>query len=231
MAQMGFCDKHNMVAFLQKPSGSEEFHQIVDFLADSHIRYALTANPTIYVSLVEQFWQTATVETVNDGEQQITVTVDGHKFAITEASVRKTYANCRLDIQITDEELAKKVQEEEQTKVLEQQEQERANLEAALNLQKQFDEERKAADDIDWSKIIEQAQERQSGSMIRIGFRMELVQGATPICEGSCRLTSLESQEVERWGSLDCAIDISQEEFEIENSHVIVSNEGAKGDE
>ncbi|GJX55872.1 hypothetical protein Tco_0285769 [Tanacetum coccineum] len=30
----------------------------------------------------------------------------------------------------------------------------------------------------------------------RIGFRMELVQGATPICEGSCRLTSLEKQEV-----------------------------------
>ncbi|GJT82295.1 hypothetical protein Tco_1056637 [Tanacetum coccineum] len=40
------------------------------------------------------------------------------------------------DIQDTDEELAKKVQEEEQTKVLEQQEQERANLKAALNLQK-----------------------------------------------------------------------------------------------
>ncbi|GJU95483.1 hypothetical protein Tco_1320239 [Tanacetum coccineum] len=71
------------------------------------------------------------------------------------------------DIQDTNEELAKKVQEEEQTKVLEQQEQERANLEAVLNLQNQFDQERKAADDIDWSKIVEQAQERQSGSMIR----------------------------------------------------------------
>ncbi|GKC96266.1 hypothetical protein Tco_1161708 [Tanacetum coccineum] len=50
------------------------------------------------------------------------------------------------DIQDTDEELAKKVQEKEQTKGLEQQEQERANLEAALNLQKQFDQERKAVD-------------------------------------------------------------------------------------
>ncbi|GKG53700.1 hypothetical protein Tco_0555100, partial [Tanacetum coccineum] len=77
-----------MVAFLQKPSRSEEFHHIVDFLADSHIRYALIANPTIYVSL-EQFWQTTTVITVNDGEQQITVTVDGHKFAATEAFVRR----------------------------------------------------------------------------------------------------------------------------------------------
>ncbi|GJZ13652.1 hypothetical protein Tco_0548882 [Tanacetum coccineum] len=107
--------------FLQKPSGSEEFHQIVDFLADSHIMYALTANPTIYVSLIEQFWQTATVETVNEGEQQIIVT---GLFSIAK------------DIQDTDEELARKVQEEEQTKVLEQQELERANLEAALKLQK-----------------------------------------------------------------------------------------------
>ncbi|GJY04346.1 reverse transcriptase domain-containing protein [Tanacetum coccineum] len=55
------------------PTRSEEFHQIVDFLADSHIRYALTVNPTINVSLIEQFWQTVTVDTVNDGEQQLTV--------------------------------------------------------------------------------------------------------------------------------------------------------------
>ncbi|GKC48823.1 hypothetical protein Tco_1071568 [Tanacetum coccineum] len=87
MAHMGFCDKHNMVAFLQKPARREEFHQIVDFLADSHVRYALVTNPTIYVSLIEQFWQTATVKTLNDGEQQIIVTVDEHNFTITEASV------------------------------------------------------------------------------------------------------------------------------------------------
>ncbi|GJX57856.1 hypothetical protein Tco_0287753 [Tanacetum coccineum] len=34
-------------------------------------------------------------------------------------------------------------------------------------LARKFDQERKEADDIDWSKIVEQAQERQSGSMIR----------------------------------------------------------------
>ncbi|GJS40351.1 hypothetical protein Tco_0565394 [Tanacetum coccineum] len=89
MANMDFCDKHNMVAFLQKPTGSEEFHQVVYFLADSHIRYTFTANPTIYVSLIEQFWQTATIDSVNDGEQHITVTVDGQTIAITEASVRR----------------------------------------------------------------------------------------------------------------------------------------------
>ncbi|GKA98703.1 putative ribonuclease H-like domain-containing protein [Tanacetum coccineum] len=62
------------------------------------------------------------------------------------------------DIQDTDE---------EQTKALEQQEQEKANLEAAQKLQKRFDQERKEADNIDWNKIVEQVQKRQSGSMIR----------------------------------------------------------------
>ncbi|GKC60832.1 hypothetical protein Tco_1088430, partial [Tanacetum coccineum] len=89
MANMDFYNKHNMVDFLQKPTGSEEFHQIVDFLTGIHIRYTLTANPTIYVSLIEPFWQTVTVKTVNDGEQQLTVTVNGQTFAITKASIRR----------------------------------------------------------------------------------------------------------------------------------------------
>ncbi|GKA22386.1 hypothetical protein Tco_0708348 [Tanacetum coccineum] len=78
-----------MVAFLQKLTRSDEFHQIVDFLADSHIMYALTANPTIYAYLIEQFWQTGTVKTVNNGEQHLYVTVDGQTIAITEASIRR----------------------------------------------------------------------------------------------------------------------------------------------
>ncbi|GJX18076.1 putative ribonuclease H-like domain-containing protein [Tanacetum coccineum] len=52
-------------------------------------RFALTKNPTIYVSLIEKFWQTATVRTVDNGEQEITATVDGKEFTITEASVRR----------------------------------------------------------------------------------------------------------------------------------------------
>ncbi|GJU35909.1 putative ribonuclease H-like domain-containing protein [Tanacetum coccineum] len=49
--------------------------------------FALTKNPTIYVSLIEKFWQTATVRIVDNGEQEITVTVDGKEFTITKASV------------------------------------------------------------------------------------------------------------------------------------------------
>ncbi|GKE47727.1 hypothetical protein Tco_1478985, partial [Tanacetum coccineum] len=53
-------------AYLKKPTGSEGFQEIVDFLNGSHISYALTTNPTIYVSLIEKFWQTATVKIVDN---------------------------------------------------------------------------------------------------------------------------------------------------------------------
>ncbi|GJT00994.1 hypothetical protein Tco_0822163 [Tanacetum coccineum] len=77
MVNFEFYDKHNMVAYLKKPSGSEGFQEIVDFLNGSHIRYAVTTNPTIYVYLIKKFWQIATVKIVDNGEQEITATVDG----------------------------------------------------------------------------------------------------------------------------------------------------------
>ncbi|GJU65810.1 putative ribonuclease H-like domain-containing protein [Tanacetum coccineum] len=73
----------------QKPVGSDEFQQIVDFLNASHIRYALTANPTIYVSLIKQFWQTTTAKTLDNGEIEITATIDGTVKTVTEASIRR----------------------------------------------------------------------------------------------------------------------------------------------
>ncbi|GJQ98461.1 hypothetical protein Tco_0009600 [Tanacetum coccineum] len=78
-----------MVAFLTKSQGSEDFHQIVDFLNASHIRYALTENPTIYVSLINQFWCTASARTLDNGEIELIETVDGQDKTITEASVRR----------------------------------------------------------------------------------------------------------------------------------------------
>ncbi|GJR01600.1 hypothetical protein Tco_0524584 [Tanacetum coccineum] len=54
-----------MVAYLKKPTGSEGFQDIVDFLNGSHIR------------------------TVNNGEQEIHAIIDGKEFTITKASVRR----------------------------------------------------------------------------------------------------------------------------------------------
>nr|GEV48904.1 hypothetical protein [Tanacetum cinerariifolium] len=78
-----------MVAYLKKSTGSEAFQEIVDFLNGSHIRYALTKNLTIYVSLIKKFWQTALVRTVNNGEQEITAKVDVKEFIVIKASVRR----------------------------------------------------------------------------------------------------------------------------------------------
>ncbi|GJU44964.1 hypothetical protein Tco_1202230, partial [Tanacetum coccineum] len=89
MANLEFWDKHNLVAYLKKPTISEGFQEIVDFLNGSHIRFALIKNPTIYVSLIKKFWQTATVRIVDNGEQEITATVDGKEFTITKAYVRR----------------------------------------------------------------------------------------------------------------------------------------------
>ncbi|GKF05143.1 hypothetical protein Tco_0035811 [Tanacetum coccineum] len=75
MMTLKFVDTHNMVAFLSKPTESDKFEQIVDFLNAHPIRYALTIN----------------------GEEQLHTLVDGKKIIITESSVRR-------DLQLADEE-------------------------------------------------------------------------------------------------------------------------------
>ncbi|GJS78123.1 hypothetical protein Tco_0728004 [Tanacetum coccineum] len=89
MANLKFYDTHNMVAYIKKIEGSEGFHQMLDFLNTSNIRYALTENPTIYVSLIQQFWQTATASTFVNGEMEITATIDGKIKIVTDASIRR----------------------------------------------------------------------------------------------------------------------------------------------
>ncbi|GJY13244.1 putative ribonuclease H-like domain-containing protein [Tanacetum coccineum] len=76
------------VVFLAKPAESEGFEQIVNFLNAHTIKYALTVNPTIYTSCIEQFWATGMVKTVN-GEQQLQALVDVKKIVVTKASVRR----------------------------------------------------------------------------------------------------------------------------------------------
>ncbi|GJU02735.1 hypothetical protein Tco_1113073 [Tanacetum coccineum] len=90
MAQLKYCDKHNQVGFLRKPDESAGFAEIVDFLRGSNLRYALTSNPTIYDSLVKQFWQTAIAITKADGSLEIKATIDSIGYTITEASIRDT---------------------------------------------------------------------------------------------------------------------------------------------
>ncbi|GJR12146.1 putative ribonuclease H-like domain-containing protein [Tanacetum coccineum] len=89
MASLDFCDKHNMVAFLEKSTGSAGFHQIIDFLNQSHICYALTKKPEVCVSFIKQFWRSAEASTDENGDVKINATIDGYTLSITEGSLRR----------------------------------------------------------------------------------------------------------------------------------------------
>ncbi|GJZ52972.1 hypothetical protein Tco_0607857 [Tanacetum coccineum] len=88
MAALRYRDEHNKVGYLQKPTGSDDYHQILDFLRASHIRYALTNDPIIFDSLVKQFWSTATLRSPELGPPAILATIDETPYTITEDSVR-----------------------------------------------------------------------------------------------------------------------------------------------
>ncbi|GKE17038.1 hypothetical protein Tco_1424615, partial [Tanacetum coccineum] len=96
MSNLKFADTHNMVAFLEKPTESVGFEEIVDFLNVNPIKYALTINLTIYTSCIKQFWATAKAKTIN-GEAQLHALVDGKKLIITESTIRR-------DLQLEDAE-------------------------------------------------------------------------------------------------------------------------------
>ncbi|GJR33269.1 uncharacterized mitochondrial protein-like protein [Tanacetum coccineum] len=72
----------------EKPKESDGFAEIIDFLKASSVSYALTVNPVIYTSCIEQFWATAKVQTVN-GVRQLQALVDKKKVTVTESSIRR----------------------------------------------------------------------------------------------------------------------------------------------
>ncbi|GJV54915.1 hypothetical protein Tco_1455920 [Tanacetum coccineum] len=78
-----------MATFLEKSTGSEGFHQVIDFLSQSHISYALTKKPEIYISFIKQFWRNVEASTDTDREVTITAIIDGQSKTITEASLRR----------------------------------------------------------------------------------------------------------------------------------------------
>ncbi|GJT08491.1 hypothetical protein Tco_0842953 [Tanacetum coccineum] len=88
MSSPKFAEKHNVVVFLEKPDESDGFAEIIDFLKASYVLYALTVNPVIYISCIEQFWATAKVQTVNE-VRQLQALVDKKKVTVTESSIRR----------------------------------------------------------------------------------------------------------------------------------------------
>nr|GEZ25767.1 hypothetical protein [Tanacetum cinerariifolium] len=77
-----------MIVILEKYEHNQDFHQIVDFVEASHIRYALTFNHTLYVSHIRQFWSTARIETTEKGTK-ILATIDSKHRTVFESLIRR----------------------------------------------------------------------------------------------------------------------------------------------
>ncbi|GJX32185.1 hypothetical protein Tco_0242040 [Tanacetum coccineum] len=85
MSTLQFAKTHNTIAFLEKPAESNEFSEIINFLNANQIHYALTVNPNIYTSCIDQFWATTKAKMVN-GKHQLQALVDKKKVIITGSS-------------------------------------------------------------------------------------------------------------------------------------------------
>nr|GFC68491.1 hypothetical protein [Tanacetum cinerariifolium] len=75
-----------MVAILEKGEYNTDFHPMVDFIAASPLKYALT--PTVFVSHIRQFWSTSRIKTTDEGTH-ILATVDGIQRTVSESSLRR----------------------------------------------------------------------------------------------------------------------------------------------
>ena len=65
-----WAEQHNSVVVLDEELVLEGLTDMVKFLNATSLRYALTVNPTIFVSYIKQFWLTAKAKTKN-GENML----------------------------------------------------------------------------------------------------------------------------------------------------------------
>ncbi|GJS16276.1 hypothetical protein Tco_0410748 [Tanacetum coccineum] len=96
----------------EKPKESNGFEGILDFLNASSIKYALTVNPIVYESCIQQFWATAKTKTVNE-ECHIQALVD--KLEMSQSLRRRVRRLSDLILQekVSDLEKAKTAQANE----------------------------------------------------------------------------------------------------------------------
>nr|GFB57365.1 hypothetical protein [Tanacetum cinerariifolium] len=82
-----FAKTHNLIEFLEKPSKSDRYEQVVDFLYANKIKYALTMSLTIYTSCIKQIWTTLKIKTIND-DVRLQALIDGKKVVINGAFIQ-----------------------------------------------------------------------------------------------------------------------------------------------
>ncbi|GKB92872.1 hypothetical protein Tco_0965144 [Tanacetum coccineum] len=87
MANIRTCNKHNMIACVEKTAQNADFYQIIDFLTGCSINYSLLVDPDLIGPWLQQFWATATLKVIND-IPHIRAKVAGKKILISEATIR-----------------------------------------------------------------------------------------------------------------------------------------------
>ncbi|GJW33143.1 hypothetical protein Tco_0053175 [Tanacetum coccineum] len=66
MANIRSCNKHNMIACVEKTEQNADFHQIIDFIAGCSINYSLLVDPDLIGPWLQQFWTSASLRVIND---------------------------------------------------------------------------------------------------------------------------------------------------------------------
>ncbi|GJQ92760.1 hypothetical protein Tco_0003899 [Tanacetum coccineum] len=87
MANIRTCNKHNMIACVEKTEHNADFHQIIDFLAGCSINYSLLVDPDLIGLWLQQFWATASLRVIND-VPHIRAMVAGKRILISEETIR-----------------------------------------------------------------------------------------------------------------------------------------------
>ncbi|GJU73122.1 hypothetical protein Tco_1264527 [Tanacetum coccineum] len=87
MANIRTCNKHNMIACVEKTEHNADFHQIVDYLTGCSINYSLLVDPDLIGPWLQQFWATASLSSINE-VPHIRAMVAGKRVLISEETIR-----------------------------------------------------------------------------------------------------------------------------------------------
>ncbi|GJS91173.1 hypothetical protein Tco_0773809 [Tanacetum coccineum] len=87
MANIRSCNKHNMIACVEKTEHNADFHQIVDYLTGCSINYSLLVDPDLIGPWLQQFWATASLRVINE-VPHIRAMVAGKRILISEETIR-----------------------------------------------------------------------------------------------------------------------------------------------
>ncbi|GKE62351.1 hypothetical protein Tco_1512718 [Tanacetum coccineum] len=86
MAITNSCNKHNMIACVEKTERNADFHEVIDFLTGCYVNYALLVSPDVIQKWIQQFWNTTKERMINE-VTHIEAKIAGKKILVSEASV------------------------------------------------------------------------------------------------------------------------------------------------